>query len=58
MESKLEVLRMEAMETFRSYVREKCGKRGQQRSNLTPSQLRGLKSLKKRIEEGEIVVTL
>ena len=56
MESRLEVLRVEAMEVFRKYVREKCDSRGRQESNLTPAQRRGMKSLKKRVENGEIVV--
>ena len=33
-----------------------CNERGEQRSNLSSSELSGLKSLRKRVEEGEIVV--
>ena len=55
-EAKLEVLRLEAMQVFRDYLREKCDKRGGQDSNLTKTEANGLKKLKKRTEEGSIVV--
>ena len=55
-EAKFEVLRVEAMEVFRKYVREKYDKGGRQQSNLSASENRGLKSLRKRTKEGEIVI--
>ena len=55
-EAALETLRMETMEVFKQYFREKCNERGEQKSNLSASELRGMKSLKKRVKEGEIVV--
>ena len=56
-ESRLDLLRIEAMGVFEEYVRKNCNERGQQVSNLSKSQLRGLKSLRKRIKEDEIVIT-
>ena len=55
-EAKFELLRIEAMGAFKNYVDNKCDKWGRQVSNLTKSEQLGLKSLKKRTEEGEIVV--
>ena len=55
-EAKLQTLRTEAMEEFRSFLAKNCQKGGKQNSNLTKSQELGLKSLKKRVKEGEIVV--
>ena len=56
LEAKLEMLRTEYMGIFRQYLRENCGKYGKQKSNLTKSQLKGLKSLNQRIDNAEIVV--
>ena len=56
LKAKLEMLRTECMGIFRQYLRENCGKYGKQKSNLTKSQLKGLKSLKQRIDNAEIVV--
>ena len=55
-EASLQMLRIEAMGVFRDYMQEKCDSRGRQKSNLNTSEKRGLKSLKKRVEEGEVVV--
>ena len=55
-EAKLEMVRQELRGTMNRYMREKCGKNGRQKSNLTLSEMRGLKSLKTRIKGGEIVV--
>ena len=55
-EAKLEMLRIELMGVFRQFVSEKCGKNGRQPSNLTKAKLKGLKTLKARIENAELVV--
>ena len=54
-EAKLEMFRVEAKGIFRQFLEEKCNKYGAQKSNLSKPQLKGLKSLKTRIKEGEIV---
>ena len=56
MEAKLEMARQELRGTMARYMREKCGKKGRQKSNLTLGEMRGLKSLKDRIKNGELVV--
>ena len=55
-ESNLQTLRGMLMTTFGQYVREFCGKKGIQRSNLSKSQEEGLASLRKRVKEGEVVI--
>ena len=55
-EAKLELIRIEAMGAFRKYKNEKCDSRGRQDNNLTKSESSGLKSLRKRMENGELVV--
>ena len=55
-ESNLQTLRGMMMTTFKKYVEECCGKKGAQRSNLSKGQEEGLKSIKKRLKEGEIVI--
>ena len=55
-EANLQMLRIELMGAFKNYMEEKCDKRGGQKSNLGASEKRGLKSLKKRVEDGELVV--
>ena len=55
-EAKLELLRIEAMGVLRAYMREKCDRKGNQVSNLSGAESRGLKSLLRRTREGEIVV--
>ena len=44
------------MGTFRNYVGNFCKEGGKQTSNLSASQARGLKSLKKRVADGEVVI--
>ena len=56
-ESRLDMFRLEAMGIFQEYVKKNCNDNGKQQSNLNKSQSRGLKSLRKRIKEGEIVIT-
>ena len=56
MEARLEVLRVEAMEVYKRFMKERCMKYGKQKSNLTRGQERAMKGLKKRVEEGEIVI--
>ena len=55
-ESKLAVLRLEWNALFDRYLAEECGEGGEQTSNLTAQERRGLKSLKQRVKDGEIVV--
>ena len=55
-ESAMEALRMELFTTFRKYVQEECDAKGEQKSNLTKGEELGLKSIKKRVKEGDIVV--
>ena len=55
-EAILEMLRLELMGAYRGYINEFCNERGEQKSNLSRNQLEGLKSLKKRMKEGEIVI--
>ena len=53
-ESKIEMFRIECKSVFMKYMRDNCEERGKQKSNLTMQELKGLKSLKKKIENGEI----
>ena len=55
-EAKLETLRTEARGEFNKYVANFCGKNGKQPSNLTRGQERGLKSLRERVKNGELVI--
>ena len=55
-ESAMETLRMKLFTTFRQYVQETCDAKGEQKSNLTKGEEQGLKSIKKRMKEGDIVV--
>ena len=55
-EAKLEMFRQETRGTMTMYMREACGPRGLQKSNLTRGEIKGLRSLRKRIKEGELVV--
>ena len=55
-ESKLEVLRMELLEEHRRWTTEHCDCSGNQEGNLSKEEKAGLKSLRKRINEGDIVV--
>ena len=56
MEAKLEALRTEAMGVNSRYLEENCGKGGRQKTNLNSSQVKGMKSLLKRVKDGEIMV--
>ena len=51
-----EMMRQDLRGVYGQYMREKCGPRGLQNSNLTMREIKGLKSLKKRVKEGEIVI--
>ena len=44
------------MALFKDYIIQNCGKGGKQKENLTKNESLGLKSIKKRISEGEIVM--
>ena len=55
-EAHLEVRITEWKKAFKEYKEKNSDEKGNQPSNLSPAQRRGLASLKKRIEEGEIVV--
>ena len=55
-EAKLAVLRIEWNALFDRYLAEDCGDNGEQKSNLTPGERRGLKSLRKRVKDGDLVV--
>ena len=48
-ESRLEVMRMELLQTFRNHVRNHCKDAGIQESNLTDGQKRGLEKVKTRM---------
>ena len=48
-EAQLEVRRNEYLKIFRQYVKENCNEHKQQKSNLTESERKGVKKLKKRI---------
>ena len=55
-EANLELLRAEMKYCFKQYMREKCDDEGRQESNISKEELRGLKTLKKRVKNEEIVV--
>ena len=55
-ESAMETLRVEVKTLFNNYVSKNCSKGGKQVSNLNNHEINGLKSLKKRVNNGEIVV--
>ena len=55
-ESLLELRRQKQSEVFRQYREEHCDGQGRQKANITRQQAEGLKKLKKRSDEGEIVV--
>ena len=56
-EAALETLRTELMGVFKDHIMKNCDEKGTQKSNLTGSELRGLRSLKKRVKSGEIHVS-
>ena len=47
---------MELLGVFKSYVRDNCAKGGRQKDNLSRGQILGLKSLKTRVKNGEVVI--
>ena len=56
-ESRLEVMRMELMEVYRNYVKDHCkDDKGVQESNLSGTQKRGLQKVKRRANDGEIII--
>ena len=57
-ETQLEVRRYNCLEVFREYVVEFCDDKSRQKIDLTPAQNSGLKKLKKRVADGEIIVCL
>ena len=57
-EAQLAIRKGKYMTIFKRYTEEKCGKKGEQRLNLTFSQRKGLEKLKKRIKDKEIFVIL
>ena len=57
-ESQLELIRTKYLEIFKNYVKEKCDSKHRQSSNLSASQSKGIKKLKKRISDGELIVCL
>ena len=55
-EALLEIRRQTQATVFKEYVKENCDEKGRQKSNLTKQQTAGLKKLKKRVADGEIIV--
>ena len=55
-ESLLELRRQKQSQIFEDYVKTNCDEKGRQKANITKQQARGLKKLRKRIEEGELIV--
>ena len=55
-EALLEIRRQKYLETFQNYKAENCDAKGRQKSNLTVQQANGIRKLKKRMEEGEIII--
>ena len=47
---------MELGSCSKYYVSKNCKQGGKQVTNLSPSQVKGLKSLRKRVAEGELVI--
>ena len=55
-EVQIEVVREEVMKVFERYKTSKTNEKGQQKSNLSRKEIGGLTKLRKRIQEGEIVI--
>ena len=55
-EAHIEIRRSKYMEISRKYISSNCSKKGEQRSNLSKDELKGLISLKKRIKEGNLII--
>ena len=56
LERELESRRMEWLAIFDAYLREFCDEDGVQEDNLTEDEAKGLKSLKKRVADGSLIV--
>ena len=52
------VRREKWLETHKKYMKENCNEEGNQKTNLTPAQERGLRKLRKRIKDGNLMVIL
>ena len=57
-EAKIAIRRETFENVFKTFVKEKCTEKGEQKTNLTWSQKKGLRSLKKRVDEGEIIIMM
>ena len=57
-EAKIQIRRERLEKVYRDFVNENCTDKGEQRSNLTSAQKRGIASLKKRIKDGELIVRM
>ena len=55
-EAHIEIRRSKYLEVCRKYITNNCNQKGEQRSNLSKEELRGLISLKKRIKEGNLII--
>ena len=55
-ESALQTMRMELFTLFRQYRQEKCDHEGNQKSNLTRIQEDGLRKVRKRVKDGDLVI--
>ena len=55
-ESSIEMIRNKVMEKFKKYRKRECNKWGEQKNNLTRKENRGLRELKQRVKDGEIVI--
>ena len=55
-ESKLEVLRVELLEEHRKWVKTHCNCKMEQPMNLSKDEMEGLKSLRLRLVNGELVI--
>ena len=56
LERELEVRRVEWLAIYDAYVKEFCDEKGVQEDTLTPAEARGLKSLKKRVADGSLII--
>ena len=57
-EANIAIRRDKYEQTFKEFVEEKCSKKGEQKSNLSPQQRNGLKKLQKRVADGELIIVL
>ena len=55
-EAKLETMRLELKTVFKYYVSKFCQEGGKQMDNMSTNQAKGLKSLRKRVSNGELVI--